>query len=75
MTADFEQQARSPGSNWPKFYANEIVERYAASTAPSKDTLALYYFDSCPLCKMVRADIELLGVDVELRNIMNGMYR
>jgi len=70
MTADFEHQARSPASSWSEFYANEIVERYAASTAPSKDKLALYYFDSCPFCRMVRAEIERLGVDVELRNIM-----
>ncbi len=70
MNADFEHQARSPDSEWPQFYANEIVERYAPSESPAKDKLALYYFDGCPFCNMVRSAIDQLGIDVELRNIM-----
>jgi len=69
MNADFEHQARSPDSDWPEFYANEIVERYASSESPSEDRLALYYFDGCPFCNMVRSAIDQLGIDVELRNI------
>jgi glutaredoxin len=70
MNSDFEHQARSPDSDWPEFYANEIVERYAPSESPSEDKLALYYFDGCPFCDMVRRAIDLLDIDVELRNIM-----
>ncbi len=70
MTADFEHQARSPESNWPEFYADEMLERYAVSESPAEDKLALYHFDSCPFCRMVRAAIDKLGIDVELRNVM-----
>lgn len=70
MDADFEHQARSPDSNWPEFYADEIVERYAPSESPAEDRLALYYFDGCPFCNMVRSAIDQLGIDVELRNVM-----
>lgn len=70
MSADFEHQARSPDSDWPEFYANQIVERYAPSKSPAEDKLALYYFDSCPFCGMVRRAIDLLGIDVELRDVM-----
>ncbi|WP_261833644.1 glutathione S-transferase N-terminal domain-containing protein [Vibrio ishigakensis] len=32
--------------------------------------LALYYFDGCPFCTVVRRAIDQLGLDVELRNTM-----
>ncbi len=70
MNADFEHQARSPGAEWPQFYANEIVERYVPSESPAEDRLALYYFDGCPFCNMVSRAIDLLDIDVERRNIM-----
>lgn len=70
MNADFERQARSPDSAWPEFYANEFVERYAASESPEEEQLALYYFDGCPFCGMVRSKIDQLGIDVELRDVM-----
>ena len=70
MNADFEHQARSPDGEWPQFYANEIVERYAPSESPAEDKLALYYFDGCPFCNMVIRAIDLLDIDVERRNIM-----
>ena len=70
MNADFEHQARSPDGEWPQFYANEIVERYAPSERPAEDRLALYYFDGCPFCNMVIRAIDLLDIDVERRNIM-----
>ena len=69
MKADIEHQARAPESSWPEFYANEIVEHCAPSESPAEDRLALYYFDGCPFCNMVRSAIGELDVDVELRNI------
>lgn len=70
IKADTEHQARSPDSDWAIFYANEIVEHCAASESPAEDTLALYYFDGCPFCNMVRAMLDKLEISVELRNIM-----
>ena len=67
--ADYEYQALAPDIDWPEFYANEIVERFAPAETPADDKLALYYFDGCPFCSMVRSAIDRLGVDVELRNI------
>ena len=29
MNADYEYGARAPGIEWPEFYANEFVERFA----------------------------------------------
>jgi len=69
MNADLEYQAREPDIEWPEFYASEIVERFAPAETPADDKLALYYFDGCPFCSMVRSAIDRLGVDVELRNI------
>jgi glutaredoxin len=71
MTADFEHEARAPDSEWPGFYANEIVERFASAETPAEDKLALYYFDGCPYCSMVRSAIDQLGIDVELRDIFH----
>ena len=70
MSADFEHQARSPDSAWSEFYAKQIVDRYAQSETPAGDKLALYYYDGCPFCNMVRSAIDQLGIDIELRNIM-----
>ena len=69
MRADMEHQARSPDSSWPQFYAHEIVERCAPSSTASADQLALYYFDGCPFCNLVRSRINELGLEIELRNI------
>ena len=69
MNANFEHQARSPDRSWPEFYANEIIERYTPSESPEEDQLALYHFDGCPFCSMVRSNIDRLGIDIELRNI------
>ena len=32
-------------------------------------TLALYHYDGCSFCRIVRQAIDALGLDVELRNI------
>jgi len=69
MNASFEYEARSPDIEWPEFYANEIVERFAPAETPAEDKLALYHFNGCPFCSMVRSAIDRLGVDVELRDI------
>ncbi len=69
MNANFEHEARSPDSDWPVFYADELIERYAPSESPKEDKLALYHFDGCPFCSMVRSAIDRLGIDVELRDI------
>jgi glutaredoxin len=73
MNADFEHAARAPDSEWPEFYAREIVERFAPSQAPAEDKLALYHFNGCPYCSMVRSAIDKLGVDVELREIFQDV--
>lgn len=69
MNADYEHEARAPDSEWSAFYAKEIVERFAPSEAPAEDKLALYHFNGCPYCSMVRSAIDQLGIDVELRDI------
>jgi len=61
MNADFEYQAREPDMEWPEFYASEIVERFAPAETPANDKLALYYFDGCPFCSMVRSAIDRIG--------------
>ena len=69
MNADVEHQARSRDSDWAEYYADQIVERCMPSETPKQDKLALYHFDGCPFCGMVRSAIEQLGVEVELRDI------
>ena len=76
MDADFERSARAPDSEWPEFYADQFIERYARSAAPAEDKLALYYSRSCPFCSIVTAAIDRLGLDVELREIFeDSRYR
>lgn len=76
MDANFEHEARSPDSPWPEFYADEIVERFARAETPAEDKLALYYFDGCPFCSMVRSAIDRLGIEVEPRDIFqDSQYR
>ena len=69
MNASYEHEARAPDTEWPEFYADEIVERFSPSETPAEDKLVLYHFDGCPFCSMVRSAIERLGIDVELRDI------
>jgi len=76
MNANFEHQARSPESDWSEYYADQLLERCAPSETPAEDKLALYHFSSCPFCSMVRANIERLGINVELRDIFaSAEYR
>ncbi len=71
MNADMEHQARAPETNWPEFYARELIEHCAPSASPEQDELALYYIDGCPFCDLVRAEIDRLDIDVELRNVFS----
>ena len=76
MDADFEHRARAAESNWSEYYADEIVERYAASENPEEDKLALYHFNGCPFCAIANSAIDRLDVDIELRDIHeNPEYR
>ena len=34
IDADYEHQARSPDSNWPEFYADELIEARGRATVP-----------------------------------------
>ena len=72
MDADFEHRIRAADTAWPEYYADQIIERYAASEDALRDKLALYHFDGCPFCAIVRSAIERLGVDVELRDIFEN---
>ena len=69
MNADFEYQARVPDIEWPEFYTNKIAERFAPAETPSEGKFALYHFDGCPYCSMVRSAIDQLGIVVELRDV------
>lgn len=69
LNADSEYEARSPESDWADYYAGYIIECHSASDTPDDDSLALYYFPSCPFCRRVLAALDGLDVDVELRNI------
>jgi glutaredoxin 2 len=40
-----------------------------AETA-EREKLALYYYDGCPFCSVVKTFIDVLDVDVELRNTL-----
>ncbi len=76
MTADFEQTARAPESNWPEFYADHFIERFARSDAPAEDKLVLYYSRTCPFCMLVTKAIDRLELDVERREIFeDARYR
>ena len=70
MSAEIEHQARAPDSDWPEFYANELLTRCMRTESASEDKLALYHFDHCPFCRMVRSAVDKLDVDVEFRDIL-----
>lgn len=61
-----EHAASAPDEPWSAYYARRLVERYLPA---AEERLALYHFDGCPYCRMVRGVIDELGVDVELRDI------
>jgi glutaredoxin len=69
MNADYERTARDEDADWAPFYADHFLDRFAPTQTPTKDKLTLYHFPSCPFCARVRAAIDRLGLDVELRDI------
>ena len=68
MDAEFERNATESQADWPRYYAEHFVDRYSGSETPTTDKLSLYHYPSCPFCALVRNAIELLGVEVELRD-------
>jgi glutaredoxin len=67
--ADDEHRATESDMPWPEYYARRFLECLGPAEEPREDRLALYYFDGCPFCVRVLRAIDLLGLDVELRNI------
>ena len=67
--ADDEHRATESDLPWPEYYAQRFLECLGPAEEPAKDHLALYYFDSCPFCIRVLRAIDVLRLDVELRNI------
>jgi glutaredoxin len=67
--ADDEHRATAPDTPWPEYYAHRFLECLGPAEEPKEDRLALYYFDGCPFCVRVQRAIDVLGLDVELRNI------
>lgn len=69
MNAEFEREAIAPDADWHGYYAEHFAEHFAATETPTKDKLALYHTPGCPFCALVRASIDRLGIDVELRDV------
>ena len=67
--ADDEHRATESDVPWPEYYAQRFLECMGPAEEPAKDQLALYYFDGCPYCVRVLRAIDVLRLDVELRNI------
>jgi glutaredoxin len=70
MNADLEHEARAPDADWSKFVAAEFIEHCAPSETVEEDRLALYYMPSCPFCVRVMRVIDRLGLEVEMRNVI-----
>ena len=66
-------RARSPDSDWAGFYAERFMECYGPSESPAEDQLALYYMAACPFCIYVMRAIARLGLDVEMRNVVDDL--
>jgi glutaredoxin len=69
MAAEFERATHAAESDWREYYADYFLERFAATATAADDRLALYHFDGCAFCSLVRSSIDRVGVPVELRNI------
>ena len=69
MDAELERLALKPDEEWPQYYAEHFLARYAAPLTPESDKLALYMTPWCPFCVRVLNTIESLGIDVERRDI------
>ncbi len=69
MTAEYERVARAQDAEWTSWYADHFLERFEPARTPGRDTLVLYHFESCPFCARVRAAIDRLDLNVELRDV------
>ena len=69
MQAADEHQARAPDQPWPEYYSALVVERFRAEP---QERLALYHYRFCPYCIRVRRVIDELGIEVELRDILES---
>lgn len=67
MQAAEEHQARAPERPWAQYYGELIVERFREGP---QEHLALYHSAACPYCIRVRRVIDDLGIDIELRDIL-----
>jgi len=65
-----EHETADPNAPWTGFYAARILECLGSAKRPGQDRLALYHFEGCPYCSRVRRVIDKLGIDVELRDIL-----
>ncbi len=75
MNAHFEHATRAPEADWAEFWASEFIEHYAPSETAEVDQLALYYMPTCPFCQRVMKAIARLGLDVEMRNVIDDPER
>lgn len=69
MAFDQEHVARGGDTPWPTFYAELAAERYLGD---AQESLALYHFEGCPFCMLVRRTIDELGIEVELRDVRHS---
>lgn len=67
--ADDEHRATESDAPWPEYYARRFLECLGPAKEAKEDRLALYYFEGCPFCIRVLRAIDLMDLDVELRNI------
>ena len=75
MQSEMEHLARAPQDDWAEFYAAFFLERHATGDG-SRETLALYYYETCPFCGLVLNEIDRLGVEVDHRHVLkNPKYR
>jgi len=71
VAADNEHSAtESVTTPWSEYYAKHVLECFGPAASPSEDQLALYYYEACPFCRRVLRAIDVLGIDVDRRNIL-----
>ena len=61
-----EHSAQTSPEPWPRFYADQLVERFVPEP---EEELILYVSGGCPFCMRVQAAVKRLGVNVEERDV------
>lgn len=51
--------------------ASALAEEARAKNGGQLPALALYYYDWCGYCRLVMSELDRLGLDVEMRNILD----